>query len=81
MVSSDAVERLRRLEQAAWVLNVYPTAGEASGCFLAVGPVVAGAVFGAWRLILSVPHWRLGVGHVASYAGTRLRTVSRGSAP
>lgn len=37
MGGSDAVERLRRWEQAAWVLNVYPTAGEASGRFLAVG--------------------------------------------
>ena len=39
------------------------------------GPVVAVAVFGALRLILNAPHWRLGVGHVAWYAGTRLRTV------
>lgn len=30
-------ERLLRWEQAYWVLNLYPTAGEASGCFVAVG--------------------------------------------
>ena len=35
--SSDGVGRLGRWEQAAWVLNLYPTAGEASGCFVAVG--------------------------------------------
>jgi hypothetical protein len=37
MGGSDAVARLGRWDQAAWVLNVYPTAGEASGCFVPVG--------------------------------------------
>lgn len=39
------------------------------------GRVGAVAVFGALRLILNGQRWRLGAGHVASYAGTRLRTV------
>jgi hypothetical protein len=40
--SRDGVGRLGRWEQAAWVLNLYPTAGEASGCFVAVGGRRAG---------------------------------------
>lgn len=44
--SSVAVARLGRWEQAAWVLNLYPTAGEASGCFVAAGRRHGGGVRG-----------------------------------
>jgi hypothetical protein len=68
VVSSDAVERLRRLEQAAWVLNVYPTAGEASGCFLAVGARRGG---GGVRGLAADPE------RAALEAGRRARGVVR----